>query len=594
MADYISTQSGNWSSNSTWGGSGHPGDGDTATISDTHVVTIDGYTVVGTSPATNENVITGAGSGSLIIGTGVHIVSKGGIHTYSGSVTMNAGSHIEFVAPVDTQYRLYPGLWNAPNANLVANGVLGNRCKISCSGAGSAYFYHNIGADDGHSMPMCSLNYTDLEYLGNASTPAIHEVGGLTMQHCRVSHCGLVYLNGASIAQDVNIEYCNFSNGVNGSDPCQDVSIDTTRDAPNPGVLRRIRYNSFSNQAVFFALRGVAIVENYFGMPPNHPVPVPTPPVLNAYFPATWDGNFIRDAQVALAGIQFVPKCSLVQNDYFYNVTADDPLVYLPWLISHQEFDGLVIEGRDWGPLDNGDWFLSTINPYDAYNYTIHNCIELPSPGRKCSVSIFTSCGTANMAYRVYNNTFFAGERGGAYVADDFPGKAGSIEYFRNNIGWADVGSTEAYLLREQPATHTSGYVTQCDYNGYVNLNANRYIISSTLCADAYGVHDLHADPIFVDKDRNLSKWAHVVLGNPSSDGDVLRAAAVAALASMNDESAAAYVPGVSVKGFTSWVKAGFAPTNPLFKTASSTGSFIGAVAPVTLNIAASLMMSVF
>jgi len=50
MTAYTSTQSGDWSNTATWGGSGPPGDGDTATIELTHTVEIDGDTVVGTSP----------------------------------------------------------------------------------------------------------------------------------------------------------------------------------------------------------------------------------------------------------------------------------------------------------------------------------------------------------------------------------------------------------------------------------------------------------------------------------------------------------------------------------------------------------------
>lgn len=51
MTAYSSTQSGDWSDIATWGGSGPPGDGDSATINSGHVVEIDGDVTLGTNPA---------------------------------------------------------------------------------------------------------------------------------------------------------------------------------------------------------------------------------------------------------------------------------------------------------------------------------------------------------------------------------------------------------------------------------------------------------------------------------------------------------------------------------------------------------------
>src|ERR1017187_4442139 len=46
-AVFTSTTNGNWSSNATWGGGGHPGNGDTAIVG--HLVTVDVNTIVGAS-----------------------------------------------------------------------------------------------------------------------------------------------------------------------------------------------------------------------------------------------------------------------------------------------------------------------------------------------------------------------------------------------------------------------------------------------------------------------------------------------------------------------------------------------------------------
>lgn len=77
MAVRVSSQTGNWSSSSTWGGSAAPGNGDTAVISSGHTVTVDTATTVGkgdslTAPQSsseNASASTSAGGGSLPNGT---------------------------------------------------------------------------------------------------------------------------------------------------------------------------------------------------------------------------------------------------------------------------------------------------------------------------------------------------------------------------------------------------------------------------------------------------------------------------------------------------------------------------------------------
>ena len=56
MATYISSQSGNFSSSSTWGGAGVPGDGDRFDVSAAHTVTIDTGIIVPTNGYTDSFV----------------------------------------------------------------------------------------------------------------------------------------------------------------------------------------------------------------------------------------------------------------------------------------------------------------------------------------------------------------------------------------------------------------------------------------------------------------------------------------------------------------------------------------------------------
>ena len=69
---YTSTQTGNWSSPSTWGYKGPPTVGDSATIATGTTVTADASPSVGTSPnnQTTFDLTINGPTGKLIIGTG--------------------------------------------------------------------------------------------------------------------------------------------------------------------------------------------------------------------------------------------------------------------------------------------------------------------------------------------------------------------------------------------------------------------------------------------------------------------------------------------------------------------------------------------
>ena len=566
MAAYTSTTSGNWSSNATWGGGGHPGDGDSATIADTHAVTVDVNTTVGTSgPSNTDDVICNA-TGSLTIAQDVKLICKGGIFTHDRGLTMNAGSWIEFTVPAGRTYTCRIGYYAQPLAHFIANGTAAKRCKISCTAAGGvATLAQNIYDGGGDTK----LTYTDLENLGSAGADALYVINSCELQHCRITNCGIIHVANISATQNLDIQYCNFSAGKGG-----ELLLVNTDSVP-AALTRRVRYNAFKEggitySAVFQDSRGESVVGNYFSPPP-------LTSSYATYFITTWESNFIRDAVGALGGSQFTPLCSVIKNDYFYNETADDPLIYLPRTDAGQEFDGIVIESAvDWS-IDNGDAFLDTINPASPYTYTIHNCLILPSPGRKSSTTCFTSCGGSNMTYRVYNNTYFSGAQGGAYLSDDSLGHAGAIEYFRDNIAWADVGSTNAWILWAQ-TTIANNYITQADYNGYVNCTAPLYNAGSNGFAATPGTHDINADPGFVDRTRALATWCSTILGKAGTPAQ-LRTQALAAFAAMNDESAAAYVAGLAVSDMVTWIKAGFAPTTASYATGGHAGGIVGAVA---------------
>jgi hypothetical protein len=63
---YVSAQTGNWNSSSTWTPSGVPGVGDTASISNTHTVTITSTASVGTSPSNTTTYVLTVNAGGVL------------------------------------------------------------------------------------------------------------------------------------------------------------------------------------------------------------------------------------------------------------------------------------------------------------------------------------------------------------------------------------------------------------------------------------------------------------------------------------------------------------------------------------------------
>ena len=77
MASYTATQSGDWNTNSTWGGAGHPVAGDTAIINSTYMVTVGTTAACAVVDCTSAN-----GGGGITLNAGL---------TTTGNVTLVAG-----------------------------------------------------------------------------------------------------------------------------------------------------------------------------------------------------------------------------------------------------------------------------------------------------------------------------------------------------------------------------------------------------------------------------------------------------------------------------------------------------------------------
>ena len=177
MADYTSSQSGNWSSSATWGGSGVPGDGDTATIATGHTVTLDQDVTVGTggSGGTDEIVVTG----TLQANIDWVLTIKGDMRV-NGMVNMQAGG-CGIVSEGDYDLEL------AANSTFRLVGTSGNRASLGGNtGSGLAIYQVQYAG-----MLTVDVQYCDITRIGRSAS--VHGLifysnyadGSIHFQYCK-------------------------------------------------------------------------------------------------------------------------------------------------------------------------------------------------------------------------------------------------------------------------------------------------------------------------------------------------------------------------------------------------------------------------
>lgn len=217
MAAFSTSQSGNWSDPATWGGSGPPGAGDTATKGAAHTLTVDVNAIIGDSPGnTTSNVLTlTGGSGKFIVNAGVTLEIRGNVSHGTCQVEWNAGSALTWNAsgasPTTTNYE-----WKHSG---------GVNCRFTCFGTSGSHitFTSNVGGGNGRlTGPGDSANYTcdyvDINRMGTASLRCV-EMDGPTAatftqvwRNCTVSNSGTF---GWRFAPGTNggflIQNCRFS-----------------------------------------------------------------------------------------------------------------------------------------------------------------------------------------------------------------------------------------------------------------------------------------------------------------------------------------------------------------------------------------------
>jgi hypothetical protein len=222
------------------------------------------------------------------------------------------------------------------------------------------------------------------------------------------------------------------------------------------------------------------------------------------------------------------------------------------------------------GDDDVGDLVLPG-HPATTQTVTVRNMLVLPDRGGECSAILVSLAGgpgievtAENCTSKRYLIAVNEGEASGAgYVAD-----------IANCIIWNDGSAAVGDVCHNVMADPADDIVTDAHNNG-VNGITTPYRGPASMYAATPGTGDITGDPDFLDRTRDCAAYAVEFFGATGTEAQQQQAF-LDALAEKWDSTSEFYQ--WSISDIIEWIKQGFIPQNPDYRTASDTGGIIGAV----------------
>jgi len=584
-AVFYSQQNGYWSSASTWGGTGIPGNGDTVTMN--HQVTVDVNITVGHSPGTDDPVaaIRITSSGHLIIAAGVTLICHGDLRLQPGYVTLQAGSVLEMdssqaSSPLTSVYKIdiQPGAGNN-NALLTVNGTAGTRCQIRANTAGA-----HAQIDDGNNTPnggQMMANYCDFKRLGGSPDYQawhFHPTGSGDMfrvQDCTFDQCSRIstrdFLNNACPA-GTHVEFirCSWTNSV--CDPGGGYWGIYSAGAEYGAVTRIIQ------------CRFDKIV--YLGKPRDYEV---EDCVFMEGIKAYSDNNGHKMKSFKRNFVRWITPTS-IWNLTFGNTIED--CIFMKDVEDFNPHYATVMGGS--GPLTiRGNVMWSTVK---NFNYAEGDGFMLgrPSAGTRQENTILMeknimlpngqgpdgynnlSCtpftillGVTHPFQVVFKrNTVYAGsDYGGCNIGETEIAQAGDVAYFKSNLfvgtdhsGGSlagrklhNLGHAETDVILAENADYNAGF-RLAPGDGYGNGSGKGYHRLTFSGSSVIGAHDIDdINPQFVDNTRTPATWDADLGGSGTIQGTMSRLAPGG---------------GHSMQELLDYIREGFRPQNALLRGA--------------------------
>ncbi len=585
----------NWNAGASWtGGTGSNfpnSSGDTATLSANDVL------VVPASVSITVGAITkGTGTGITINGTmtWAGAVSGGGAFT----LTVNAGGTLDagnqaFTAGSGRTSYIFAG---SPTTCHQTNGTSSNCATVTSTPAGATFSL-------GTGFTTINATYTDFSNLGTSAFGWSRSTSGINQifKHNVVTNSGRLDIDNDCNTTNIgfDVQFNDFRN-PSPADPIASAAyqpfVQQAAAACPLGTTPRIfANNTFSTSgatgAAYVQARSATISGNVFSawalfLAPN----------AGNNSDHTLSGNFFANQS---SYDQFFKEAggfnyfnASTSNYYYYTRgSGSHPFGHLPSALSATlRATGDVLEQSNLAAGTTAWWLWSGLTTSVQLDHELMlspgGFFVITGPITPPTLAIFNNTTLSNSAGLALAGNDCTGGNAGPYpmlVWAESTGKitAGtSSQVYNNLVLIPDTTQTRGYAI--DLVNNTTDQIGLLDYNGGYGYPGGvqsppvKYSTSCVVVTSGLGPHDISADPIFVDRTRNLAKF-DLASGGPGTAANYISEALKA-----NGYGGAfntVYTPAAPV----TYVRAGFVPQSSAYKGTGLSGGDIGALPAVPL-----------
>lgn len=584
MATRTSSQTGDWNQSSTWGGSTPPGDGDDAIISSGHVVTVTANQTVGTSGATGTRAILLTGtltvSGGVLSVRGDIQLDQGGILNVSRESSNTGG--LTFDPPGGSTYEIIATLGGSGTAQFNVTGESGDRVPITTSARGGGNFFMRF-QNHAPNMAWSWVEVTNCGSTGNTSTTRALTLDTLatssfTFANVRFKSIGKWFfnMNGVSApTATLDLSSCDWRTPLNTDGEWMEIQWSSAKSGGTRRFLNCTFHHTALSPILLFA-RDFTVDGGVYS----------NSPIVSDIFDR---GNTLQNSfyvfNVAVNGMVGgqANVDTVVQDNAFYvdQTTSDNPhyCVFtsdsglgLQVVLRRNVVDGNGVPGSD-----TGDFAISGGSMLVQQNIMFNKA------------GVLAAGAFAGSRYTIRRNT--CSNAGASTSAGETTGDDEQLVEMTSNLFQDDehgLHQDTAFVSQSNFTLNNNGFwnMTLASNLDHPTLLQNSYVAQQAFAnwwtSGAYGdankgQNDIYGDPTFVDDTRTAVSWYNSIFGSGGSFTNV-RAELLKLNGTDASGSDASFTAGVTASAFATYIRAGFRPTNTIYKATGVGGVDVGAV----------------